>query len=153
MNFHQKAHKTGKSRIYRALVATAFLASGIFPFTTPALAEGTKAGQSITNEATATYEDPNNPNVPLNTTSNTVTVTVAEVAGITVDYTGLVDDDGGTIEINDLLIFNYTITNVGNDPTQFRIPNLATTTGLQQFLGHYQTTVHSIICNIVLTTA
>lgn len=99
MNFHQKAHKTGKSRIYRALVATAFLASGIFPFTTPALAEGTKAGQSITNEATATYEDPNNPNVPLNTTSNTVTVTVAEVAGITVDYTGLVDDDGGTIEI------------------------------------------------------
>ncbi|MBD2253286.1 beta strand repeat-containing protein [Nostoc parmelioides] len=129
MNFHKKAHKTGKSRIYRALVATAFLASGIFPFTTPALAEGTKAGQSITNEATATYEDPNNPNVPLNTTSNTVTVTVAEVAGITVDYTGLVDDDGGTIEENDLLIFNYTITNVGNDPTQFRIPNLATTTG------------------------
>ncbi|ABA24548.1 conserved hypothetical protein [Trichormus variabilis ATCC 29413] len=129
MNFHQKAHKTGKSKIYRALVATAFLASGIFPFTTPALAEGTKAGTSIRNEATATYEDPNNPNVPLNTTSNTVTVTVAEVAGITVDYTGLVDNNGGTIEENDLLIFNYTITNVGNDPTQFRIPNLATTTG------------------------
>ncbi|MBD2346083.1 beta strand repeat-containing protein [Anabaena subtropica] len=122
--------KTKKYGFYRALVATAFLANGIFPLlTTPVLAEGTTAGTTITNEATATYEDPNNPNTPINTTSNTVTVTVAEVAGITVQYTGLVDDNGGNVGVGDLLIFNYTVTNVGNDPTQFRIPNLARTTG------------------------
>ncbi|WP_237989920.1 DUF7925 domain-containing protein [Nostoc sp. UHCC 0870] len=122
-------NNTSKSRLYRALIATAFLANGIFQFVTPVLAEGTTAGTTISNEATATYEDPNDPDKPLNTTSNTVTVTVAEVAGITVEYTGLVDNNGGNVEVNDQLIFNYTITNVGNDPTGFRIPNLASTTG------------------------
>lgn len=129
MKSRPRINKTKKSGLYRAFIATAFLANGIFQFVAPVLAEGTEAGTSISNTATATYEDPNNPGAPLNTTSNTVTVTVAEVAGITVDYTGLVDDDGGNVEVNDLLIFNYTITNVGNDPTGFRIPNLATTTG------------------------
>ncbi|MBD2362789.1 hypothetical protein H6G36_16640 [Anabaena minutissima FACHB-250] len=129
MKSRHRINQTKKCRLYRALVATVFLANGIFQFVAPVLAEGTTAGTSISNEATATYEDPNNPGAPLNTTSNTVTVTVAEVAGITVDYTGLVDGNGGNVEVNDLLIFNYTITNVGNDPTGFRIPNLATTTG------------------------
>ncbi|MEA5567031.1 hypothetical protein [Anabaena sp. UHCC 0399] len=129
MKSRHRINQTKKSRLYRALVATVFLANGIFQFVAPVLAEGTTAGTSISNEATATYEDPNDPDKPLNTTSNTVTVTVAEVAGITVDYTGLVDSNGGNVTVDDLLIFNYTITNVGNDPTGFRIPNLASTTG------------------------
>ncbi|ODG97620.1 hypothetical protein A4S05_13065 [Nostoc sp. KVJ20] len=114
---------------YQSLVATALLTGSLFQFIAPVLADGTAAGQSISNTATATYEDPNNPGTPINTTSNTVTVTVAEVAGITVESTGVVDSNGGNVEVNDSLIFNYTITNVGNDPTGFRIPNLATTTG------------------------
>lgn len=129
MKSRSNMNKTNKSRFYRALVTTAFLANGIFQFVPPALAEGTTAGTVIDNRATATYEDPNDPDKPLNTTSNTVTVTIAEVAGITVEYTGLVDNNGGTVQVNDELIFNYTITNVGNDPTGFRIPNLASTTG------------------------
>ncbi|MCX7596794.1 MAG: hypothetical protein N2235_24230, partial [Fischerella sp.] len=116
-------------RVYRSLVITALLANGIFQFVAPVLAQGTTAGESISNTATATYEDPNNPGTTINTTSNTVVVTVAEVAGITVTSSGVVDSNGGSVEVGDLLIYTYTLTNVGNDPTKFRIPNLATTTG------------------------
>lgn len=76
--------KQKQSRLYRTVVATALLANGIFQFIAPVLADGTTAGTTISNTATATYEDPNVPNTPINSTSNTVTVTVAEVAGITV---------------------------------------------------------------------
>ncbi|PLZ84390.1 hypothetical protein CEN45_12550 [Fischerella thermalis CCMEE 5198] len=117
-------------RLYRSLVITALLANGIFQFVAPVLAEGTTAGQSISNTATATYEDPNNPGTTINTTSNTVTVTVAEVAGITVTASGITDNTSGTpVVVGDILYYNYTITNVGNDPTKFRVPNLARVTG------------------------
>ncbi|WP_315787766.1 hypothetical protein [Fischerella sp. JS2] len=117
-------------RLYRSLVVTALLANGIFQFIAPVLAEGTTAGQSISNTATATYEDPNNPGTTINTTSNTVTVTIAEVAGITVTASGITDNTSGTpVSVGDTLYYNYTVTNVGNDPTKFRVPNLARVTG------------------------
>ncbi|MCM0592984.1 MAG: beta strand repeat-containing protein [Gloeotrichia echinulata DVL01] len=128
MSKKQKSLKKS-SHIYRSLIATALLTNGIFQFVAPVLAEGTAAGQSISNTATATYEDPNSPGTQINATSNTVTVTVAEVAGITVTASGVVDNNGGAIQVGDLLIYTYTLTNVGNDPSQFRIPNLASTTG------------------------
>ncbi|MBW4616281.1 MAG: hypothetical protein KME21_24005 [Desmonostoc vinosum HA7617-LM4] len=112
---------------YRYLIASALLTSSYFQLIAPVLAEGTTAGQSITNRATATYEDPSGTRV--DATSNTVTVTVAEVAGITVTASGVTDNNGGSVAVNDLLIYTYTITNVGNDPTLFRIPNFASTTG------------------------
>lgn len=116
--------------LYRSLVITALLANGIFQFVAPVLAEGTTAGQSISNTATATYEDPNKPGTTINTTSNTVTVIVAEVAGITVTASGITDNTSGTpVAVGDILYYNYTITNVGNDPTKFRVPNLARVTG------------------------
>ncbi len=117
-------------RVYRSLVVTALLANGIFQFIAPVLAEGTTAGQSISNTATATYEDPNNPGTTINSTSNTVTVTVAEVAGITVTASGITDSTSATpVSVGDTLYYNYTVTNVGNDPTKFRVPNLARVTG------------------------
>lgn len=114
---------------YQSLVATALLTSSLFQFIAPVLADGTAGGQSISNTATATYEDPNAPGTTINATSNTVTVTVAEVAGITVTGSGVIDNNGGSVAVNDLLTYTYTLTNVGNDPTKFHIPNQATTTG------------------------
>ncbi|MGF1937118.1 MAG: beta strand repeat-containing protein [Nostoc sp. ChiQUE02] len=118
---------------YQSLVATALLTGSLFQFVAPVLADGTTAGTSISNTATATYEDPNSPGTTINATSNTVVVTVAEVAGITVSASGVTDATSSptntTVQVGDLLIYTYTLTNVGNDPTQFRIPNLATTTG------------------------
>ncbi len=131
-----------RQNYYRPLVAAALAASSAFQLIEPALAIGTAAGQSISNTATATYEDPNNPNVPLNSTSNTVTVTVAEVAGITVVASGVSiatdADRNNKVSVNDILNYDYTITNVGNDPTKFRIPNLAEVTGSATVNGNLQ---------------
>ncbi|AFZ02861.1 beta strand repeat-containing protein [Calothrix sp. PCC 6303] len=127
-NNHQNVnHKQSKS--YRSIVATALLAGSLFQFIAPVLAEGTAAGTSISNTATATYEDPNTPGTTINATSNTVVVSVAEVAGITVTASGVTDANGGTVAVGDVLAYTYTLTNVGNDATQFRVPNLAKTTG------------------------
>jgi hypothetical protein len=128
---HTRRPLTGRqSQLFRSLIATAFIANGFFPFVAPALAEGTKAGQTISNTATATYNDPNNPETTLNTTSNPVVVTVAEVAGITISNVGVVDSTpADVIKVGDILTYTFAIKNVGNDPTRFRIPNLATTTG------------------------
>lgn len=118
------------SKFYRSLVTTILIANGIFQFVAPVLAEGTKAGESISNTATATYEDPLDPGTKINTTSNTVVVTVAEVAGITVTASGVTDSTPATpVSVGDTVNYTYTITNVGNDATKFRVPNLARVTG------------------------
>ncbi|MCP6758030.1 MAG: hypothetical protein NHB32_04475 [Fischerella sp. CENA71] len=107
-------------RVYRSLVVTALLANGIFQFVAPVLAQSAPAGQTISNTATATYQDPNGQT--LNATSNTVIVTVAEVAGITITGNGFVDQNQGTVVSGDQLYYNFTLKNVGNDPTKFHIP-------------------------------
>ncbi len=131
MNCTNKFLHRPPSQLFRSLIATAFIANGIFPFVAPAFADGTQAGQSISNTATATYEDPNVPNTPINSTSNTVTVTVAEVAGITVTASGITNQTsaGAAVQAGNVLVYTYTVTNVGNDPTKFRIPNQATVNG------------------------
>jgi hypothetical protein len=129
MQYSNKAVNQKVSNNYRSLIATSLLISGIFQFIAPVLAEGTAAGASISNTATATYEDPID-KTPLNATSNTVVVTVAEVAGITVTASGVTDETpNDPVKISDKLYFNYTVTNVGNDPTKFRVPDLAKVTG------------------------
>jgi len=95
----------------------------------PVFAEGTAAGTAISNTANATYENPNAPGTTINTTSNTVSVTIAEVAGITISSSGVTNVSGGSVKVGDQLNYTYTVTNVGNDPTRFRIPNLAAVTG------------------------
>ncbi|HLO87460.1 MAG TPA: hypothetical protein VK203_20990 [Nostocaceae cyanobacterium] len=127
-----KITKNQRSLLFRSLVATAFLAGGLFPFVRPVLAQTTPptaAGTTINNQATATYEDPNVPNVPIQATSNQVTVTVAEVAGISVVAGTPVDDNLGTFQAGDTVFFPFTVTNIGNDPTRFQIPNQAGITG------------------------
>jgi hypothetical protein len=125
---------------YYTLITTALLAGSFFQLVAPVLAEGTAAGTSISNTATGTYEDPNNPGTTINATSNTVTVTVAKVAGITVSDSGISDktNPGGQVKVGDDLYYNYTVTNVGNNPGKFRIPNLASVTGPGTVSGNLQ---------------
>ncbi len=111
------------------MIAATLLVGSALPLSTAALADGTAAGTTISNTATATYEDPNAPGTTLNATSNTVTVTVAEVAGITATPLAITDVNGGTVLPNDVLNYDYRLTNVGNDPTRFFIPGSATVTG------------------------
>ncbi|MEO1093423.1 MAG: hypothetical protein AAFX01_00810 [Cyanobacteria bacterium J06638_28] len=98
-----------------------------------ALADGTTAGTTISNTATATYTDPTDQ--ILTTESNTVTVTVAEVAGITVTTTDVRErpdansDADGILEPDEQVQFVYDITNVGNDLTDFSLPAAATPAG------------------------
>jgi hypothetical protein len=113
---------------YRSLVAGLLIAGGVFQLALPTLAQ-TAAGTTISNTATATYEDPNAPGVPINATSNTVVIKVAEIAGITATPSGIIDVNGGTFQPGDILNYNYIITNVGNDPTKIFIPSTATVAG------------------------
>jgi hypothetical protein len=119
----------------RSLVATLLMSGGLLQLAPLALALGTDAGQPISNTATATYEDPSG--ALSNTTSNTVTVTVAEVAGITITA-GTVTNTGttavttgapiaaaGTPVAGDNLVFEFDLTNTGNDTTDFHVPNQA----------------------------
>lgn len=105
-------------------------AAGLWLCAWPAQAAGTAAGTAISNTASATYADPNNPGQTLNATSNAVSVTVAEVAGLTVAPAGTTDSAGHAQPVpGDTVDYDYTITNVGNDPTQVFIPGTATVGG------------------------
>lgn len=98
----------------------------------PVLAASPAPGTVIENQATGSYIDPTD-NSEKEIESNTVKVTVAEVAGITVVGSGITEapssvsgagtyQGNGSINTGDIVYFQYTITNVGNDPTQFFIP-------------------------------
>ena len=100
-------------------------------------ADSPAPGTVIQNQATGSFTDPNSGTQ--NIESNIVEVTVAEVAGITVSPTGFSEapagianagpnQGDGTINTEDVVYFRFEITNVGNDPTQFFIPDNVTTT-------------------------
>ena len=125
-----------KNQLFRRLLAATLLIGGSFQLAAPVLAQtaptttATAPGTQIQNRATATYEDPNNPGVSIDATSNTVIITVAEVAGITNTPAGITDTSPTTpVVTGDLLDYDFLVTNVGNDPTKFFIPNAATVTG------------------------
>jgi hypothetical protein len=87
------------------------------------------AGTAIRNTATGTFTDGT---TIYNATSNEVTIQVAEVAGIKIDAQPLANANPNA---GDLVYAEFVITNTGNDPTQFFIPELATlsnTTAFQQ---------------------
>lgn len=91
---------------------------------------------SIDNQATATYEDPLNPptttdiNDPrrINTVSNVIKITIAEVAGINVTQKGVTNDKDvniSNIKSGDTVYFRFDIVNIGNDGTKIFVPNEA----------------------------
>ncbi|MFN5500646.1 MAG: hypothetical protein ACK5AW_00725, partial [Pseudanabaena sp.] len=97
----------------------------------------TPANTQILNRASGTYVDPNNPGTTINTTSNTVTVTVAEVAGITNVPAGIIDVNGGSVSLGDVVNFDFLVTNTGNAPSNIVFPAVAniTTVGLSTAPG------------------
>ncbi|WP_299487316.1 hypothetical protein [Acaryochloris sp. IP29b_bin.137] len=106
------------------LTIAAILASSLLQPFLPAHSLGTPAGEQISNTATATYrEDPSSPTT-INATSNTITVTVAEVAGVIAIPSGFTDSTGGAVSSGDTLEFTFDITNIGNAPTNLFIPGI-----------------------------
>jgi hypothetical protein len=83
----------------------------------PALGQTTSGGTSISNTASATYSDGTS---SYSVTSNTVTVTVANVAGLSIT------PDGGSVSAvvagQTGVDFTFTVTNSGNFATQVRFP-------------------------------
>lgn len=118
-------HDTPKSprppRKVGPIAIAALLAGGLFQPLLPAFAAGTAAGEQISNTATATYRDAPGGTV-IDATSNTVNITVAEVAGLTAVASGFADLDGGAVEAGDTLQFTFDVTNVGNAATNLFIP-------------------------------
>ena len=108
---------------FKPLAIAALMAGTLMqPFMPSASAQVVGAGDSISNTATATYEDDDGNT--FDTESNTVVVTVAEIAGLTVEPNTVNDQNGGSFEANDILDFSFTVTNVGNDTTDVQLPGL-----------------------------
>ncbi|MBE9137918.1 hypothetical protein IQ254_12060 [Nodosilinea sp. LEGE 07088] len=112
-------HSHWYSNKVRPLLITAIAASGVFQFLAPVLAGGTTAGTDIINRATATYSDGT---TNFNAISNTVTVKVDEVRGLTVTDAGFTDANGGSIATSDNLYFDFLVTNTGNADAFVYIP-------------------------------
>ncbi|KPQ33797.1 MAG: conserved repeat domain [Phormidesmis priestleyi Ana] len=126
---------TGLRRLLLSLLVTggALLPSAI----AWADANSPAPGTVIQNQATGSFSDPDSG--IRNIESNIVEVTVAEVAGITVTATGFTEapsnvanagpnQGDSVINTEDVVYFTFEITNVGNDPTQFFIPDNASIT-------------------------
>ncbi len=103
--------KKPRKNPYRQLLTAALLVGGTFQIASSALAQTaptpTSANTAISNTATATYNDAGNPTGPaLSSTSNTVTITVAEIAGLYINTAGVVDGTPATtgIQANEALL-------------------------------------------------
>ncbi|MGC1306193.1 MAG: hypothetical protein WA885_03105 [Phormidesmis sp.] len=114
-------HKTFRRQAQKPLLAAALAAAGVFNMVSAVVAEGTDAGTAITNRATATYDDGTG-GATINAVSNTVTINVAEVAGITVVSSGSNDVNNGSVVTNDVVTFDFKVTNTGNAASYVFVP-------------------------------
>ncbi len=112
MNLRRSAAKR-----YRSLTTIALLLSGSLLPLLPAQAQTTPApGTVIENQATATFTDAAD-NTTQNILSDKVSVTVAEVAGISVTSAAPSD-----VYRSKTVFFDFIVRNEGNDPTKLFVP-------------------------------
>ncbi len=119
--------KTFRWQAHKPLLATVLAVAGIFNMANAVLALGTAAGTNISNTATATYNDGQldgngDPVNVFDATSNTVTIKVAEIAGLFAVARPVEDVDGGAIESGDTLTFIFDVSNRGNAATDVFVP-------------------------------
>jgi trimeric autotransporter adhesin len=137
----------------KVIVVLGLAAMGNLWFVLPLLAAPPAAGTTIENQATGTFTDGDDlTNIIQGVTSNIVTITVAEVAGINIRAEIPVNAPGGVsgagpyqafpgVHTGNVVYFDFTITNIGNDPTKFVLPSTATATigstvGQLQIIGY-----------------
>lgn len=136
---HQHWHKLQR-RAIGLLAPSLLLAGQLWLGARPAQAQAqTAPGTTIDNTATGSFVDTSTGNTT-NIVSNTVTVTVLEVAGIGVTAQTPVEATVAEAEVllagsagsyqalagvhtGDVIYFDFVIENLGNDPTAFVIPN------------------------------
>ena len=119
----------------KAIVQGLVLTSPLWGLTRPGLAAPTPPG-TIDNTATGSFIDTATDNT-VDIFSNTVTVTVVEVAGISVSFNAVNEatilqangsagnfQEDGSINAGDVVYFDFVVTNVGNDPTEFSLPTV-----------------------------
>jgi uncharacterized repeat protein (TIGR01451 family) len=149
---------------YRALLIASLISGGSLLPLLPALADQNSPtpNTSITNQATAQFTDAADDSTQ-NILSNTVSVTLAEVAGIS----AVGDSTQGTVYRTNTVYFDFKIYNKGNDPSQFFIPGAPSsatiTTGTGTPVAIATTDIQQIqvieygtiapVTNIVTTTA
>jgi hypothetical protein len=114
-------HKHRILSLSRPMAIAALIAGGSFQLVAPALAA--PGGLDIVNRATATYTDGATTPTTYSATSNTVTIRVQEVAGITLAAS---TPSKTAPKAGETLYVDFTITNTGFDTTQFFIPDTAT---------------------------
>ncbi|MEO1400355.1 MAG: SdrD B-like domain-containing protein [Cyanobacteria bacterium J06635_1] len=113
--------RSPRRALWHTLMAAALLSGGVLTPGMMAWANSPAPGTVIENQATGSFVDPGDNSTQL-IESNVVQVTVAEVAGITVTNVGYTEPTDGTVNNGDTVYFDFVVTNVGNDPTQFFIP-------------------------------
>jgi hypothetical protein len=124
----KKSPPKKRTKQLRALVGTSLVTASLFQLALPVLAAGTAAGRVISNTATADFTDDSG--TPKTTTSNTVELKVAEVAGLTNVAQVPLDVNAGSVIPGDTVQFPFLITNTGNDDTSIYIPTTVTTQNL-----------------------
>ena len=100
----------------RNLVFVAALVVGVLLSTTSAFAAGTPAGTVIKNVASMTYKDLSGNSFPT-LTSDTASVTVEQVAGVTLTPTGSLKYSSDSMYV----YFPHTVTNTGNGTDSYNL--------------------------------